>query len=64
MTRRAGRPDPTDAQAAVAYIGELSGSLAAIARGHGLETLSYLLEMVREEAEIILRAGNGARREQ
>jgi hypothetical protein len=64
MTRRAGRPDPSDSHAAAAYIGELSGSLAAIARGYRLDTLSYILEMAREEAETILRTGNGTRREQ
>jgi hypothetical protein len=60
MTRRADRPDPSDVQAAAAYIGELSGSLAVIARSHGFATLSYVLEMAREEADN-LRGGNGSR---
>jgi hypothetical protein len=37
--------------AAAAYIAELSGDLAMIARGHGLTTLGYLLEMARMEAQ-------------
>jgi hypothetical protein len=59
MTRRADRPDPGDAQAAAAYIAELSASLAALARTHGFDALCYLLEMARDEARI-LSGGNGA----
>jgi hypothetical protein len=40
-----------DRVAAAAYIAELSGDLAMIARGHGLTTLGYLLEMARMEAQ-------------
>lgn len=36
---------------AAAYIAALSGDLAAIARRHGLDTLGYLLDMARLEAE-------------
>jgi hypothetical protein len=57
MTRRADPPDPSDAQAAAAYIGELSASLAMLARNCGLDTLALVLDMAREEADIILRAG-------
>jgi hypothetical protein len=64
MTRRADRPDPSDTEAAAAYVAELSGTLAAIARSHGLATLGFILEMAREEAEMFLRAGDGARRDQ
>jgi hypothetical protein len=64
MSRRADRPDPSDAQAAAAYVAELSGSLATIARNCGLDALGYILEMAREEADTILRSGNGARRDQ
>ena len=35
---------------AAAYIAELSADLARIARGQGLHTLSYLLDMARLEA--------------
>jgi len=37
--------------AAADYIADLTGNLAAIARRHGLETLSYVLEMARLEAQ-------------
>ena len=36
---------------AAAYIADLSGNLAAIARDNGLETLGYLLDMAKLEAE-------------
>jgi hypothetical protein len=62
MTRRADRPE-SDRLAAAAYIADLSGSLAAIARSHGLGTLGYILDMAREEAENTLR-GDGAGRDQ
>ncbi len=48
-------PDPTDepsGRAAVAsYVATLSSDLAVMARRTGLDTLGYLLEMVRLEAE-------------
>ncbi|MGD9921196.1 MAG: hypothetical protein AB7V13_07080 [Pseudorhodoplanes sp.] len=37
--------------AAVAYIADMTGGLALIARRHGLHTLGYLLDMARLEAE-------------
>jgi len=40
-----------DRAAAAAYVAELSSDLAAIARRHGLDTLGYLLDMARLEAE-------------
>jgi hypothetical protein len=58
MTRRADPPDPGDAQAAAAYIGELSASLAMLARNCRLDTLALVLDMAREEADIILRGGD------
>jgi hypothetical protein len=36
---------------AAEYIADMTGNLATMARLHGLETLSYLLEMARLEAE-------------
>jgi hypothetical protein len=33
------------------YVATMSGDLAAMARRNGLDTLGYLLEMVRLEAE-------------
>lgn len=50
-------------QTAVAsYVATLSGDLASLARRNGLDTLGYLLEMVRLEAETMTRhngSGNG-----
>jgi len=54
-------------QTAVAsYVATLSNDLAQLSRRNGLETLSYLLEMVRLEAESLTRhtpngGGNGRR---
>lgn len=50
-------PEPTPVvedvtpQLAAAYIADLTGNLARIARRHGLQTLGYLLEMAHIEAE-------------
>ena len=48
-------PEPTDepgSRTAVAsYVASMSADLAAMARRTGLDTLGYLLEMVRLEAE-------------
>jgi hypothetical protein len=44
---------------AAAYVAELSCDLAAIARSHGLDALSYILEMARLEAENATRHANG-----
>ena len=48
-------------QSAVAsYVATLSNDLALLARRNGLDTLGYLLEMVRLEAEGLARAnGDG-----
>ncbi|KQZ01234.1 hypothetical protein ASD45_10510 [Pseudolabrys sp. Root1462] len=58
-------PETTpDQRTAVAhYVATLSNDLAALARRNGLDTLGYLLEMVRLEAETLTRHnGNGRRR--
>ena len=57
-------PPPTSgdngSRAAVAgYVASMSAELATMARRSGLETLSYLLEMVRLEAEGLSRSGAG-----
>lgn len=55
--------DPTNAddratpQSAAAYIADLTRDLARIARSHGLQTLGYILEMARVEAEATSGAG-------
>ena len=54
--RQTGLADP---EAAAAYVAALSSDLALIARRHGLDTLGYLLELARLEAENITRSGNG-----
>jgi len=44
------------------YVAALSADLATMARGSGLDTLGYLLEMVRLEAESETRhSQNGGR---
>ncbi len=48
-----------DRTAAAKYVAALSADLAAIARRHGLETLSYILDMAQLEAENESRLGNG-----
>ena len=47
--------------AAAAYIAELSANLASIARQHRLDTLSYILDMARMEAENAVRHVDGRR---
>lgn len=48
-----------DREAAAAYVAELSRNLASLAKHHGLETLSYILEMAQLEAENVTRHMNG-----
>jgi hypothetical protein len=49
-----------DAQLAAAeYIAVLVMELALIARSNGLDTLGYLLDVVRLEAEHVARSTNG-----
>jgi len=45
------RPGEPGRSAAAAYIADMSLELAGVARRHGLETLSYMLEIARLEAE-------------
>jgi hypothetical protein len=54
--------EPGDREAVANYVATLSADLAMMARGTGLETLGYLLEMVHLEAENASRQGqNGPR---
>ena len=46
-----------DRTAVAIYVASLSADLATMARGTGLDTLGYLLEMVRLEAESSARQG-------
>ena len=55
---------PGERTAVASYVASLSADLATMARDTGLETLGYLLEMVRLEAESSARqthAPNGRR---
>ncbi|HEY4141516.1 MAG TPA: hypothetical protein VGM57_08890 [Pseudolabrys sp.] len=45
------RKEPGDRTAVATYVATLSADLATMARSTGLDTLGYLLEMVRLEAE-------------
>ena len=60
--RKGGGAVPSDRVQAAAYVADMARGLAAIARQHGLETLGYILEMAREEAERNAAPGNGASR--
>lgn len=44
------------------YIGNLAGDLAVMVRKSGLETLGFLLEMARMEADNTVRHGGGGRK--
>lgn len=50
LRKEQGVPD-LDTSEAAAYLAEMSGSLAVIARQQGFDTLAYLLDMAREEAQ-------------
>lgn len=45
--------------AVASYVASITADLAAMSRKTGLETLGYLLEMVRLEAESTSRQSNG-----
>ena len=51
----------SDRTAAAKYVAELSAELANLARRHGLDTLGYILDMARLEAENATRYMNGRR---
>ena len=56
------QPDPTeldDRVAAATYVASLAADLALIARRHGLDTLGYILERARMEAESAVRPARG-----
>jgi hypothetical protein len=52
-------PEEGDKAATAAYVAALTADLAALARKQKLDTLGYLLDMVRLEAESSARGGNG-----
>jgi hypothetical protein len=47
--------EPNGRTAVASYVATLSNDLATMARRSGLDTLGYLLEMVRLEAESVTR---------
>jgi hypothetical protein len=55
------KKEPGDRTAVATYVATISADLANMARGTGLETLGYLLEMVRLEAESSVREVAGRR---
>jgi hypothetical protein len=62
MANQSTPSEPGDRVAVANYVATLSADLAIMARRTGLETLGYLLEMVRLEAENASRDGTrGAR---
>jgi hypothetical protein len=63
LNSRASIQSPTDPLAAAAYVAELTGDLAAIARRHGFDALGYILDMAQEEARNNLRGAAGPRSE-
>ena len=48
-----------DRNEAAAYIASMSANLASMARQHGLNTLGYLLDMAKLEAETAIRLNGG-----
>jgi len=50
-----------DPETIASYVAELSGDLAHMARGQGLDTLGYILEMAKLEAENITRGAKSRR---
>jgi hypothetical protein len=52
--------EPIGRSAVASYVAALSADLSALARRSGLDTIGYLLEMVRLEAENAARQGGSA----
>jgi hypothetical protein len=50
-----------DSGEAAAYLAEMSGSLATIARRHGFDALGYIFDMAQEEAQNNARPAEGKR---
>lgn len=55
MSDRAEFGDIEGRTAVASYVASLSADLAVLARRNGLDTIGYLLEMVRLEAESVSR---------
>lgn len=50
-----------NAEAMARYVAEMAGDLACLARGQGLDTLSFILEMAKLEAENCARGAEPRR---
>jgi hypothetical protein len=50
MTRNATYRAPTKDRTTAAYVAEMAGNLAGLARGSGLDALGFILEMAQMEA--------------
>ena len=59
MADQAEPAEPGGRTAVASYVATLSADLAVMARRSGLDTLGYLLEMVRLEAESATRQNHG-----
>ncbi len=59
MANQPPESEPGDRAAVASYVATLSADLATMARRTGLETLGYLLEIVRLEAESASRDNGG-----
>jgi hypothetical protein len=55
---RGGAPLPESPTAAAVYIGTLAEELAQMAKRHGLESLRYILDMARLEADQIAKGSS------
>ncbi len=55
MADHSGLGTAHDRDAFVAYVAEMTGEFAVVARRHGLEALGYLLEMAHMEAKAAVR---------
>ena len=58
MSSRERKPERADPRAAAEYVATFTAELARIARRHGLNTLSYILDMARLEAQNLSRPAN------
>jgi hypothetical protein len=56
---QSGQPGESTAEAAAVYIASLTEELARFARTHGFESLAYLLDLARLEADQISKSSAG-----
>ena len=56
------RPEGEEGVATASYVAELCADLARMARGDGFDTLAYILDMARLEAQSLARQSEPAAR--